>query len=82
MVVSDIFNGTGSKRPFVATHRRKRDGLQAMLLSTFGGEALYRVQWFDGGKRHENTLSRPEITFSEQFESERPMALTHSRRTA
>ena len=57
----------GGKRPFVQTHRRRKDGLSAMLLSTRGGEALYRVQWFDNDKRHENTLTRPETAFNELF---------------
>jgi hypothetical protein len=58
---------TPSKRPFVATHSRTKDKLAAMLLSTFGGDALYRVQWFENGKRHENTLSRPLSVFRETF---------------
>lgn len=56
-----------NKRPFVATHQRDRDGLPAMLLSARDGEALYRVQWTDNGRRHENTLVRPERTFCELF---------------
>lgn len=62
--MSEFANG---KRPFAATHRRN-DGLLAMLLSIRDGEALYRVQWFENGKRHENTLARPEATFRTLFE--------------
>lgn len=66
---TDFTIAASGKRPFVATHRRREDGLLAMLLAAVGGEALYRVQWFDNGRRHENTLARPETTFRALFES-------------
>lgn len=60
------------KAPFVATHRRRKDGLLAMLLAQRDGEALYRVQWFEGEKRNENTLVRPEAAFLAAFVELRP----------
>jgi hypothetical protein len=55
-------------RPFTATHHRRTDKLAAMLLGIANGEAIYRVQWFERGKRQENTLVRSEKTFSNLFE--------------
>lgn len=60
-------NPTQHKKPFVATHQRRGDGLSAMLLGSHGGHSLYRVQWFDNGKRYENTLRRPDSVFAKMF---------------
>jgi hypothetical protein len=69
VTTNNSFQSAGQgKTPFVATHRRRQDGLLAMLLGVRDGEALYRVQWFDNGKRHENTLSRSEDKFRRLFE--------------
>jgi hypothetical protein len=59
-----------AKRPFVATHRRVRDGLQAMVLGCHGGNVLYRVRWLDSGRPHENTLVRSVGAFDDLFAPE------------
>jgi hypothetical protein len=55
------------KRPFVPTHRRKRDDLPAMVLGVHDGNVLYRVQWFESGRSLENTLVRSAARFAELF---------------
>jgi hypothetical protein len=56
-----------SGKPFVRTHARHSDGLAAMLLAKHDGNALYRVQWTENGKRHDNTLVRPAAVFDALF---------------
>lgn len=56
------------KAPFQQTHRRIKDGMEAMLLAVRDGVALYRVQFMHGGRMQDNTVSRELARFEEAFE--------------
>lgn len=54
---------TYHKKPFVQTHKRKKDGMVAMLLATMGDDVLYRARWGD----HENTVRASKAHFERSF---------------
>ena len=56
------------KAEFVASHRRFKDGLEAMLLAARDGVALYRVQFMHGGRLQDNITVRSVESFGEAFE--------------
>jgi hypothetical protein len=57
------------KQPFVVTHRRKKDGLEGMLLArTTDKRVLMRVRYQEGGRPQDNTTVTSEAGFAERFE--------------
>ncbi len=57
------------KQPFVLTHRRKKDGLEAMLLArTTDKRVLMRVRFQEAGRPQDNTTIIGEADFVERFE--------------
>jgi hypothetical protein len=57
------------KQPFVLTYRRKKDGLEAMLLArTADKRVLMRVRFQEAGRPQDNTTIIGEKVFAERFE--------------
>lgn len=56
------------KAPFHTTHRRRKDGMEAMLLAIRDGVALYRVKFMHGGRIQDSTTSRDAALFAADFE--------------
>ena len=55
--------------PFTATHRRRKDGMEAMLLAkTSDARALYRVSHMHAGRMVDSTTVRDWGLFEADFE--------------
>lgn len=55
------------KKPFVQTHKRKKDGMVAMLLATMGDDVLYRVRYSAAAGQVDSTIRASARHFKRKF---------------